>query len=141
MQHFSQPKLTNAPESPFQPYQLVCLEHGGTYLYAEVVQMADGKQVCWVRPLVLVRGTLEWSQDSTLVPASSLYDLRHCSDLLLPSALFRSAFDTEVIPLLSHLAEVESSNLVNITLNTPESPQAQLHQLLKQVCLGHPELF
>lgn len=102
--------------------------------------MADGKQVCWVRPLVLVKETLEWSQDSMLVPTSSLYDLRHCSDLLLPSALFRSALDTEVIPLLSHLSE-ESSNLVNVAMNTPESPQVQLHELLQQVCLGHPELF
>ncbi len=115
---------------------MVCLEHGSTSLYAEVVQMAEGKQVCWVRPLVLVEGSLEELQDPTSPHSSSLHDLRHSSDLLLPSALFRRALDTEVIPLLSYL-----SDGANAVMSQSEPPQAQLNQLVKQICLAHPELF
>lgn len=129
-------KFGNEPDLKFQPYQIVCLEHDNTYLYAEVVQMADGKQVCWVRPVALVEGTLEWMQDPTLIHPSNLHDLRHSSDLLLPSALFRSALDTEVIPLLSYLSE-----LTDAAVSWAEFPQAQLNQLVKKVCLAHPELF
>lgn len=124
------------PNSEFQPYQIVCLEHESTYLYAEVVQMADGKQVCWVRPLVLIEGTLEGIHDTKSGHKSKLYDLRQSSDLLLPSALFRDALDTEAVPLLSHL-----SDLIDSSINKTELPQDRLSQFVKSVCLAHPELF
>ncbi len=120
----------------FQPYQIVCLEHGSTYLYAEVVQMADGKQICWVRPLALIEGTLERIQDTNSVHSSKLYDLRQSSDLLLPSALFRDALDTEAVPLLSQL-----SGSIDFPASEAQPAQDRLTQLVKNVCLAHPELF
>jgi hypothetical protein len=131
-----QPQSTNKPDPEFQPYQIVCLEHGSTYLYAEVVQIADGKQVCWVRPLALLEGTLEWTQETEPVHSSNLHDLRQSSDLFLPTALFRDALDTEVMPLLSLLPD-----LVDSSIAQAEFPQAQLNRLVKSVCLAHPELF
>ena len=88
----------------FQPRQIVCLEHEGTCLYAEVIQVVVSRQLCWVRPLLL--GTLpsECSVNESLPPT----DLRSCADLLWPIALFRPAFDTEVIPLLVMLASSEN---------------------------------
>ena len=129
-------KFTNDLGPEFRPYQMVCLEHGSSYLYAEVVQMAAGKQVCWARPVVLIEGALEWTHDPTLIHPSNLHDLRQSSDLLLPSALFRSALDTEVIPLLAYLPEV-----IDSAINQTELPQVQLNQLVKKICLAHPELF
>lgn len=124
-------------EPEFQPCQMVCMEHHNTYLYAEVVQMAEGKQICWVRPLALLERTLEDIPDRALEHTSKLYDLRQSSDLLLPSALFRNALDTEVIPLLSHLSDFIDAG----ETNQNAFAQARLNQLVKNVCLAHPELF
>jgi hypothetical protein len=39
--------------SQFQPRQILCLEHGQSRLYAEVIQVVDDRPVCWLRPLIL----------------------------------------------------------------------------------------
>lgn len=98
--------------------------------------MADGKQICWVRPLALIEETLECMEDTNSVHSSNLYDLRQSSDLLLPSALFRDALDTEAIPLLSQL-----SGLIDFPVNEAQLSHDRLNQLVKNVCLAHPELF
>ncbi|MEB3181148.1 MAG: hypothetical protein VKL59_19245 [Nostocaceae cyanobacterium] len=83
-----------------QARQIVFLEHRDSRLYAEVVQVVPSRQLCWVRPLVLV----------TLVDQDSqLTDLSSCSDLLWPISLFRPAMDVEVIPLLTQMLALESS--------------------------------
>jgi hypothetical protein len=120
----------------FQPCEIVCLEHHEVRLYAEVVQMAQGKDVCWVRPLAM-RQDLDRSQDDWEFSGSSrLYDLRQNSDLLLPAALFRSALDTEAIPLISELPELWEERHEEI-----ERSQTQLRELIKSICLAYPELF
>ena len=73
----------------FQPLQIVCLEHPTTCLYAEVIQVVESRQVCWVRPLLLV-------QHST--GEQSVIDLRSTVDLLWSLASFRPALDTEILP-------------------------------------------
>lgn len=56
-----------------QPGQIVSLEHGDRNLYAEVIQFVVSRQLCWVRPLIMV----------TLIQESPLItDLRDASDLL-----------------------------------------------------------
>ena len=78
----------------FQPLQIVCLEHLATCLYAEVIQVVESRQVCWVRPLLLV-------QYSTEEPL--LIDLRSTIDLLWSLASFRPALDTEILPFLANI--------------------------------------
>ncbi len=38
----------------FQSSQIICLEFGSRYLYAEVIQVVTARQLCWTRPLMLV---------------------------------------------------------------------------------------
>lgn len=83
----------------FQPRQIVCLEHQHTCLYAEVIQVVESRQVCWVRPILLV----EFPQGDRSFAAPLSYDLRPTVDLLWSCALFRPALDTEILPFLAQL--------------------------------------
>jgi len=127
------------PENPissarfFQPSQIVCLEHGSSRLYAEVVQVADQRQVCWVRPLALVADDPAIAVEAPL----ELHDLRQGSDLLLPISLFRLAIDTEVMPVLTHL---HSGNSVAVS-KIGQTNHQHLSQFVRQVCLAHRSLF
>lgn len=88
----------------FQPRQIVCLEYENTCLYAEVIEFVASRQVCWVRPLMLVVSQISNEPPPLALPEQlTLYDMRQASDLLWPANLFRSALDTEVIPLLVQL--------------------------------------
>lgn len=91
----------------FQPRQIVCLEHNNTYLYADIIEFVESRQMCWVRPLMLA--VLEADSNSLL----SLCDLRQGADLLWPASLFRPALDTEVIPLLVQLSVSETQAVSN----------------------------
>lgn len=117
----------------FQPSQIVCLEHDSARLYAEVVQVAEQRQVCWVRPLALLVGDPAIAVEAP----PELYDLRQGSDLLLPIALFRAAIDTEVMPVLSHLYGEENA----LTSKTGQTNSQHLSQFVRQVCLAHRSLF
>ncbi len=96
----------------FQPGQIVSLEHGDEWLYSEVIQVVVSRQLCWVRPLVLVT----FSQEPPLVT-----DLRDASDLLWSVERFRLALDTEVMPLLSQVLgkepQPETASVVKNQLN------------------------
>lgn len=116
----------------FQPRQIVSLEHAGTRLYAEVIQVVVSRRLCWVRPLVLVVFPSDLQASSEPLP---LTDLRSCADLLWPIVLFRFALDTEVIPLLATLLPLESQSEVNSTAHQ------QLHQFIQQVWQAHPGAF
>lgn len=126
------------PSSPpvFQPLQIVCLEHAPFYLYAEVVQTVETKQICWVRPLVLAEQESFLNLYSGSLPAGSQpYDLRQGADLLLPTILFRAAIDTEVIPLLSQLGALDESK------STAQETRLRLNQFVREVCLSRPDIF
>ncbi len=115
----------------FQPRQIVCLEHEGTRLYAEVIQVVESRQVCWVRPLLLV----EFPDCNYPSIDPPLHDLRPSADLLWPLTLFRPALDTEVMPLLVGLLAEEPP---------PERDpvaQQQLNQFLHQVWHGRRSAF
>jgi hypothetical protein len=92
----------------FKPGQIVSLECGNACLHSEVIEVVEARQICWVRPLMLV-GLVpakdlsqQWSEEYTLS------DLRDGADLLWPLSLFRAALDTEVISLLSELQSRDS---------------------------------
>lgn len=113
----------------FQPQQIVSLQHEGAHLYAEVIQVIESRQMCWVRPLMLV-----FSDPLNPFLEPRLYDLRSSSDLLWPQEPFRSALDTEVIPLLQLLSLKPQSN-------RELSATQQLDQFIHQVWHAHPTLF
>lgn len=77
----------------FQPLQIVCLQHLATCLYAEVIQVVESRQVCWVRPMLLVESAVE--------KEPSVLDLRSTVDLLWSLTAFRPALDTEILPFLA----------------------------------------
>lgn len=101
----------------FQPGQIVSLELGFRKLYAEVIQVVVSRQLCWVRPLLLVTNTEE---------TASITDLRSGSDLLWSISFFRPALDTEVISLLSQVLAKEPK---------PKLDSAAKHQLSQFVHL------
>ncbi len=101
-------KQLTSIDSNFNSHQIVCLEHENSFLYAEVIQVIEHRQTCWVRPLILKvlsftnNNLPEFDDDRTI------FDLRESADLVWPISLFRVALDTEVIPLLSELDNLES---------------------------------
>lgn len=128
--------MGSAYQFQFQPHQIVYLEHETTRLYAEVIDVVTSRQVCWVRPLMLVVATSE----QNLLPFATaedlnLYNLRQGSDLLWPASLFRPALDTEVIPLLVQL-DCPDAQLVN----NLEARQ-QLNVFVRQVWQAYKSAF
>ena len=122
-------QLATASPPNFQPNQIIYLEHGGTRLYTEVIQIVEWRQICWVRPLMIVVSPL------STAPASEhpiLYDLRQGADLLWPSILFQPALDTEVVPLLAQLqgvkTQIEHNQLVHRLLSHFVRQVWQAHQ-------------
>ena len=92
----------------FKPGQIVSLECGNTCLHSEVIEVVEARQICWVRPLMLV-GLVSGKEVSQQWPEEyTLSDLRDGADLLWPLSLFRAALDTEVISLLSQLQSLDS---------------------------------
>jgi hypothetical protein len=92
----------------FSPNQIICIESGELRLFAEVIQMIPERDCLdeytkadrlWARPLALAA---QGSFDLWL-----LHDLREASQLILPSVLFREALDTEVMPLMTELFQLE----------------------------------
>ncbi len=92
----------------FKPGQIVSLECGNTCLHSEVIQVVEARQVCWVRPLILVVFQSEDDLCDRLSEDYTVSDLRNGADLLWPLSLFRAALDTEVISLLSQLYSLDS---------------------------------
>ena len=116
----------------FQPSQIVCLEHEGTCLYTEVIQIVESRQLCWVRPLMLATFPLPADR----VPLSpALYDLRQGADLVWPLSLFRTTLDTEVIPLLAQLQASKAQS------DGCQQAHLQLSHFVRQVWQAHQTLF
>jgi hypothetical protein len=88
----------------FKSGQIVSLECGDACLHSEVIQVVEARQVCWVRPLMLV----VVASGKELSAEDTLSDLRDGVDLLWPLSLFRAAVDTEVISLLTQLHSLDS---------------------------------
>ncbi len=116
----------------FQPSQIVCLEHEGTCLYAEVIQIVESRQLCWVRPLMLATAPL----DVEPVPQPPiLHDLRQGADLLWPLSLFRTTLDTEAIPLLAQLQALKAQS------EGCQLAHRQLSHFVRQVWQAHQTQF
>ena len=119
-------------DSNFQPGEIVCLEHEGICLYAEVIQILEGRPMFWVRPLMLA----VWPSDSQTFPElpAQLYDLRQGSDLVWPMNRFRPALDLEVIPLLTELETATDKPPDTLVI-----ARRQLRDFVQQVWEAYPD--
>ncbi len=104
----------------FKPSQIVCLEFYDECLYGEVIQVVEQRQICWVRPLMIVKQEV------------LIADLRSSSDLLLPLCLFRQSFDTEIISFLTQLNQLPASN---------QSPPFDLNLFIQKVWQTNQDKF
>ncbi len=107
-----------------QPGQIVSLKHGERNLYAEVIQFVVSRQLCWVRPLLMVT----FIEESPLIT-----DLRDASDLFWPADLFQPALDTEVITLLSQVLAKQPKTELD------SAAKEQLNHFVHQVWQAHQE--
>jgi hypothetical protein len=131
------------------------LECQAAYLYAEIIQVVEQRQLCWVRPIALVEALKRepvstpqsWDQgnapyDRPDASESILYDLREGSDLLCPASLFRPALDTEVIPILTelegHQAKGEEPEAGALPIS---SSRHHLQAFIRRVWQAYPEAF
>ncbi|MEO0375830.1 MAG: hypothetical protein AAF329_14630 [Cyanobacteria bacterium P01_A01_bin.17] len=113
-------------------YEIVCLEYQHDCLYAEMIQVIEKQQRCWLRPLALSLGysQTEETSDHHESHTQQIYDLRDCSDLLWPQTQLRAALDTELLPLLEML---QTDKTAGESSASPEANQ-QLHTFLHQLC-------
>jgi hypothetical protein len=81
----------------FKTDRIVCIDSDNLHLFGEVIDRIAIDDRCWVRPLAIAKSTPESFK------LEFLYDLREAAQLILPTALFRDALDTEVLPLISEL--------------------------------------
>jgi hypothetical protein len=83
----------------FRPQEIVYIENNGLRLFAEVIQTIPDRNRCWVKPLALA----EYADFQFRL----LHDLQECAQLILPISLFRSALDTDVIPVMMELFQLK----------------------------------
>ncbi|NJR66550.1 MAG: hypothetical protein HC772_16505, partial [Leptolyngbyaceae cyanobacterium CRU_2_3] len=113
----------------------------------EVIQIVEERQLCWVRPLALADAPNEADpQVQAAIPCTikcALYDLRQGVDLLYPLSLFRSALDTEVVPVLMALDSPEPQTEENgiTSLDLSQIAHRQLQTFLRHLWQAHPEAF
>lgn len=110
----------------FEPCQIVCLEHNYQYLYAEIIQVITSRHKVWVRPLIL-------KQDGE--NDCQFWNLQEGADLVWPLELFRLAFDTEVIPLLTQLSSPTLEKLDH------QLAHQHLRAFVDQVWQAYPQAF
>ena len=126
--------------SSFQPSQIVGLAYETSCLYAEVVQIIESRQSCWVRPLVLVLHPVENQPQTIMLPGElEWYDLRQDADLLLPLTLFRVVLDVEVLPWLAHLYADNPSAAIHS--DHPTKGHQHFRELIQQIWQANPDVF
>lgn len=91
--------------SSFINSQIVCLDSQNKSLYCEVIEVINDRNICWVRPVILVN--LNAQDNNYFSSKNDIYDLRFTSDLLWNINDFRIVLDTEYIQFFSNLQEFE----------------------------------
>ncbi len=102
----------------FQSGQILFLECDRTRLYAELIQVVVSRQLCWVRPLLLVNFTEE-------IP--SVNDLRDANDILWSINSFHPALDTDAIEFLSQVMVKEAKPELEVVA------KQQLNQFIQKL--------
>ncbi|EDX77766.1 hypothetical protein MC7420_3090 [Coleofasciculus chthonoplastes PCC 7420] len=117
-------------------HQIVCLEYATRHLYAEVIEVVEWRQICWLRPLMLAVTPSENEDITSVLPQSlRLYDLRQGPDILWPTKFLRLVWDTEVIPLLAQLEDLHCHPKDN------SDTRHQLADFIAEVWQTYPQEF
>jgi hypothetical protein len=90
----------NSPTPPLTARPVLCLEHDRWQLLAEAIDQNLERQTTWVRPIVLAEYADQLAREASDRP-QTIYSEEYAVDLVLPSALFRAAFDLELLNLLA----------------------------------------
>ncbi len=137
----------------FRSGQILYLEHQNARLYAEAIQVIEERDMCWVRPIVLVAAPGEPPESTPDLPSANseagiqtgqptLYDLRQGSDLLCPACLFTAALDTDLLPILAALDRLKSSPIDDRTASTTgRSLHFHLQNFIQALWQAHPDAF
>ena len=132
----------------FQSHQIVYLEYDDEKLYAEVIQVVPERELCWARPLALLKAAQVTPFSDAIVNKNAdttwdLRDLRQASDILLPISFFQLALDVEVLPLLGKFySDEEQPDCHRSPLEENDRfAQQQLIQFFRKICEAHPERF
>lgn len=115
----------------FKVNQIICLEDCHSRLYGEVIQLIPDREICWFRPICMAVGELNPDRD---VQSQQLVNLNSSSDLLWPTSLFRPAWDTEVISLLSGLHDSDNAG-------SRLSNHQHFNQFVRQVWKNNQDKF
>jgi hypothetical protein len=122
----------------FAAHQIVCLECGQTHLYGEVIQVIETRQLCWVRPIMLVYSEPSLVEITSYQIAShepgnikGIEPLTDGPDLLWPVNQFRPAMDVDVLPFL-----VAVENDKSATVNSRQRKNELLRQFIDKVWTG-----
>ena len=152
------------PQSLFASGQIVALDHAYGTLYAETIQIVTQRQMCWVRTIAIAiqKDKIQDGVSSSLLGGSSpsqnfaqkqslenasivhpmadsdmvLIDLQRNIDLLLPLNLFRVAFDTEIIPILSNIELYDHSFMAQNQVS-----KQYLNWFLKEIWQSNQDKF
>ncbi|ABW28793.1 conserved hypothetical protein [Acaryochloris marina MBIC11017] len=134
--------MTDQSSSHATSYEIVCLEHQGSYLYAEVIQTIETRQRSWVRPLFL---QLTTQSSEPAYPAQGLFSFRlqNCADLVWPSQFFRPAMDDEVLPFLlqMHTEKPQDQEDPKVVSERDRKAHQALRQMIQQVWQAFPDAF
>ncbi len=135
--------MMDSSNSQSATYEIVCLEHQGSYLYAEVIQTIADRQRSWVRPLFLQLTTESSSGPANSAQGLFAYRLHNCSDLVWPSQFFRPALDHEVLPLMLQMHGEKSPEEEDpvVVLERDRKAHQALRHLIQQVWQAFPEAF
>lgn len=128
LSHTIEPK---EPDWLFKTNQIVCLEYQSTCLYGEVIQLIPSRGMCWFRPIGMTKEDVSGDLSLQIVYFAEL----ESADLLWPTTLFRPAWDTEVLFLLTELGSRDE-------LQPAKSSSSQhLHQFVKEVWAANQDRF
>lgn len=134
--------MIDSSRSHATSYEIVCLEHQGSYLYAEVIQRIEARQRSWVRPLFL-QLTTQSSELSSPTQGLFSFRLHNCADLVWPSQFFRPALDDEVLPFLlqMHTEKPQDQEDPGVISERDRKAHLALRQLIQQVWQAFPDAF
>ena len=108
----------------FRPQEIVYVHADEFRLYAEVIQTIPTRNRCWVRPLAIAH-----YHDFQF---QLLHNCQDCAQLILPLYLFHAAMDTEVIPVMMELYQLEK---IAASLNATSLSRQALHQFISQLAI------
>ena len=109
----------------FRPQEIVYIQADEFRLFAQVIQTIPTRNRCWVKPLAIAH--------CSDFQFKLLHDLQDCAQLILPLYLFHAAMDTEVIPVMMELFQLEK--IADRSLNTTSLSRQALHQFIANLAI------